>query len=240
MREGGQMLATVLSLLNRRVEEGMSTKELADIAKSELQSMGAKPAFLGYQGFPDVLCISINDEVVHGIPSTSRLIKNGNVVGMDFGVLHRGLITDGAITTIVGGANDVPAPVRKLVASTKEALKAGVSVVRDGVSVGDIAAAVQVVLDQAKLGVVRDLVGHGVGHHLHEAPNIPNFGRKGTGPLLKAGMTIAIEPMATMGGYRVFIDRDGWTVKTSDRSLSAHFEHTILITEEGAEVLTEL
>jgi len=238
MREGGQILATVLRLLKRQVAAGMTTKELANIAASELKGLGGQAAFLGYQGFPDVLCVSLNNEVVHGIPSAKQIINAGDIVSMDFGVLHNGMITDAAITTIAGSAGD-PA-VKNLVQKTSEALKTAVHAVKDGVRVGDIASAAQSVLEPGGFGIVRDLVGHGVGHELHEEPNIPNYGRSGTGPVLQAGMTIAIEPMATLGSHEVFVAHDGWTVMTNDGSLSAHFEHTVLITQNGAEILTTL
>jgi len=238
MRESGRMLATVLNLLASKLDTGMSTKDLANYAKQELKSLGGQPAFLGYQGFPDVLCVSLNDEVVHGIPSPQRIIRDGDIVGLDFGVTYHGMITDAAISLIAGN-NPHPKDV-SLVRDTKQALLAGIEAVHGGVQTGDIAAAVYSVLEKNKYGVVRDLVGHGVGHDLHEEPNVPNYGRERTGERLEAGMTIAIEPMATLGDYRVFIDRDGWTVRTRDGSRSAHFEHTILITENGAEILTSI
>jgi methionyl aminopeptidase len=238
MRESGKMLATVLGTLKQQFQVGMTTKDLAEIAARELQALGGKPTFLGMYGFPDVLCVSVNDEVVHGIPSEKRVIKDGDIVSMDFGVTYRGMITDSAITAIAGRtASD---RVKELVATTEESLHQGLAILKHGTRVGDLANAIQEVLDGAKLGIVRDLVGHGVGHELHEDPNIPNFGRKGTGIELQKGMTIAIEPMATLGDFRVYIDTDGWTVRTNDRSLAAHFEHTVLITEDGAEILTKI
>lgn len=238
MKEGGQMLASVLNLLAKQLSPGMSTKDLADIAAAELKSLGGKPAFLGYEGFPDVLCVSINDEVVHGIPKKSKIIQQGDIVGLDFGVLHEGLITDAAISLIAG--SPLSATDKGLVETTKRALDAAIEVVRNGVRVGDIASAAQKVLDERGLGIVKDLVGHGVGDYLHEEPNIPNFGLKNTGPVLKSGMTVAIEPMATLGGDKVFLGDDGWTVCTRDGSRSAHFEHTVLVTDRGVEILTTL
>jgi len=237
MRESGRMLATVLQVLNKKLEVGMTTKDLANIAAQELKALGGTPTFLGLYGFPDVLCVSVNDEVVHGIPSTKRVIKNGDIVSMDFGVTYKGMITDSAITSIAGTTNNNRA--KELVATTEHSLLVGVNMLKGGVLTGDLGAAIQEVLEGARLGIVRDLVGHGVGHELHEDPNIPNVGKKGTGIELKAGMTIAIEPMATLGDYRVFIESDDWTVRTRDGSLSAHFEHTVLITEDGAEILTQ-
>ncbi len=237
MRESGRMLATVLKQLSAELTAGMTTKDLAEIAKKELRSLGGQPTFLGYYGFPDVICISVNDEIVHGIPRENHRIRQGDIVSMDFGVTYRGMITDSAISVIVGQA---PANVVNLVDNTYKSLMAGVSVIHGGIHVGDISAAIQKVLDAGKYGIIRDLVGHGVGHELHEDPNIPNYGKKGTGSILEAGMTVAIEPMATLGGYIIKTDSDNWTIRTSDGSLAAHFEHTVLITDDGSEILTEI
>jgi len=238
MRESGRLLATVLATLKEALEPGMTTKDLAEIAKRELRGTGGVPTFLGQYGFPDVICISLNDEIVHGIPSPKRKIKAGDIVSMDFGVTYDGMITDSATSVVAGGVSNEKKD--KLLRDTEASLFAGVAVLKDGVRVGDIANAVQQVLEKGGYGIVRDMVGHGVGHELHEDPNIPNYGKKGTGPKLSAGMTIAIEPMATLGDFRVFIDIDGWTVRSNDRSLAAHFEHTVLITETGSEILTQL
>lgn len=244
MRESGRLLATVLATLKEALEPGMTTKDLSEIARRELRATGGIPAFLGYPGvphapdFPDILCVSINDEVVHGIPSSRRVIQPGDIVSIDFGVVYDGMITDAATSAIAGKAAD--SRIRALLQDTERALYAGISVLKHGVRVGDISNAVESVLAKGRYGIVRDLVGHGVGHRLHEEPNIPNYGKKGTGPKLSAGMTIAIEPMATLGDFHVYIDADGWTVRTSDSSLAAHFEHTVLITREGHEILTTL
>jgi len=237
MRQSGKLLATVLRTLEAAVQPGMSTKQLADIAKRELRATGGTPAFLGYYGFPDVLCVSLNEEVVHGIPSKSLIIADGDIVSMDFGVIYEGMITDSAISVIAGTGSEAD---KNLVTVTERSLQAGIGVLSDGVKTGDIAAAVQAVLDKGKYGIVRDLVGHGVGHQLHEDPNIPNYGHRGTGVELEAGMTVAIEPMATRGTHKVTIDHDGWTVRTADGSRSAHFEHTVLITDDGYEILTTI
>lgn len=237
MKESGKLLAEILVKLARMVEPGISTKDLAVVAARELQAAGAGAPFLGYQGFPDVICISLNDEVVHGIPRPTRIIANGDLVSLDFGVNWRGMITDSALTLIAGQAKSPKH--EQLIKYTKESLNEGIAAVHDGVRTGDIAASVEAVLNRHNYGIIRDLVGHGVGHHLHEDPNIPNFGRANTGPWLKAGMTIAIEPMATLGSEQVMLDPDGWTVRTRDHSISAHFEHTVLITDIGAEVLTQ-
>jgi methionyl aminopeptidase len=237
MRESGRILATILELLKTRAEPGLSTKELANYATEELHKLGGEPTFLNYQGFPDVLCTSINNEVVHGIPSTKKIIRDGDIVSLDFGVTYQGMITDSAISLIAGKAR---AEDRELLSVTERSMYAGIDTLRDGVRTGDIGNAVETVLNEHKYGVVRDLVGHGVGHHLHEDPNIPNYGHKGTGTALHSGATIAIEPMANLGSYKVFIADDGWTILTQDGSRSAHFEHTVLITEEGSEILTTL
>lgn len=238
MRVSGQMLASVLSYLKPQVQPGVTTKLLADLAAAELERLGGQPAFLGYQGFPDAICISVNDEVVHGIPKSSKIINEGDIVGLDFGVSYKGMITDGAISVIAGK------PKTKghiqLLNDTEAALQAGIAAVHDQVRTGDIGAAVEGSLSHRRYGIVRDLVGHGVGHHVHEDPNIPNYGRPNTGPWLAKNMTIAIEPMVTLGSERVYVAPDGWTVLTDDGSWSAHFEHTVLITDGGAEILTTL
>lgn len=236
LRQSGHILAETLQLLKTKLRPGMTTKDLAALAKENLDKTKGTPAFLGYYGFPDVLCVSINDEVVHGIPSSKRVIQEGDIVSMDFGVAVNGMITDAAISVIAGSGDEVN---KHLVEQTYWALMNGISVVKDGCKVGDIANAVESSLDK-KYGIVRDLVGHGVGHELHEEPNIPNYGRKNTGPKLLAGMTIAIEPMINLGTEKVYTDVDGWTIKTNDGTRSAHFEHTILITDDGYEILTEV
>ncbi len=237
MRESGKMLATVLQFLKVEIAAGMNTQQLADMAKQELKSLGGQPAFLGYQGFPDVICISVNDEVVHGIPRAERIIQDGDIVSLDFGVTYKSMITDAAISVIVGTAKESD---RKLLQATEASMHAGIAVVKHGVRTGTIGAAVEAVLKKGHYGIVRDLVGHGVGHALHEDPNVPNYGRPNTGPALEAGMTIAIEPMATRGTDRVYVADDDWTIITRDHSRAAHFEHTILITETGSEILTAL
>lgn len=244
MRESGRMLATVLQLLKRQAQSGMTTKRLAQIAAAELRTLGGEPVFLNYGGapgakpFPDIICISINDEVVHGIPSDNKIISQGDILSLDFGVKYRGMITDGAISLIVGRPHSQVH--EQLVKYTERALMAGIDTLHDQVRTGDIGAAVQAVLDNHRYGIVRDLVGHGVGHELHEDPNVPNYGRPNTGPWLEAGMTIAIEPMATLGTDNIYVAEDGWTIMTQDGSWSAHFEHTVLITSDGAEILTTL
>lgn len=238
MRSSGRMLATVLNILRSKTIEGISTKEIADIAKKELIALGGGPAFLGYRGFPDVLCTSVNDAVVHGIPTYEQILSEGDVVGLDFGVDFNGMITDAAISVIVGSTTNKR--LNLLVRITEQSLLQAVDVVRPGVHIGDIGHTIQQVLEKNNFGIVRELVGHGVGHQLHEEPDIPNYGQPGRGMCLDAGMTIAIEPMATIGDHNVYIDRDGWTIRTQDVSIAAHFEHTVLVTENGAEILTSL
>lgn len=235
MRVSGRMLASVLQLLNTKVAAGMTGRDADDIAMRELKSMGAKPSFLGFHGYPASICVSVNDEIVHGIPKDTPF-NDGDLVSFDFGVTYKGMVTDSAFSTLVGGGGSASA--KRLLKATERSMYAGIEQLHDGVRVGDIAVAVQRVLDGEKFGIVRELVGHGVGHELHEDPNIPNYGVAGTGPALKAGMTIAIEPMATLGDYGIKVDSDGWTIRTADGSLAAHFEHTILITDKGFEILT--
>lgn len=234
IRESGKILSFSLEEIGRNIKEGLSGHDISDLARRLLKDMGGEPAFLNFHGYPDVICISINDQVVHGIPN-KKPFNNGDIVSFDFGVKYKGMITDAARTVIVGDTNS---EAKKLVKTTEQALLNGIKVIKDGVKVGDISYEIEKILKNKKLGVIRDLVGHGVGHELHEEPNIPNYGEKGVGPVLTKGMTVAIEPMATLGSETILLNPDGWTVITSDGSLSAHFEDTILITEHGYEVLT--
>jgi methionyl aminopeptidase len=235
LKKSGRMLAQVLAILRKAAKVGVTTAELDSLAAKELVKLGGKPAFLGYRGFPAVLCISINDEVVHGIPG-DRKLEEGDIVGLDFGVDYEGMITDSAITVEIG---KVSKDAHRLVKATEEALMIGIDQVRAGVHIGDIGAAIEARLRKDKLGVIEDLAGHGVGHELHEEPWVPNFGTVGRGPVLREGMTIAIEPMATLGTHEVVWGIDGWTISTGDGSLGAHFEHTVLVTKDGAEILTQ-
>jgi methionyl aminopeptidase len=237
MRQSGRMLATVLTVVTQHVVPGISTKQLANVAAAELKSLGGKPAFLGYHGFPDVICISLNDEIVHGIPSPTRYLQEGDILSLDFGVSYQGMLTDSALSVIVGKPK-TPAH-QQLLDVTQQSLVAGMQSVRGGVRVGDISAAVEAVLTPGHYGIPRDLVGHGIGAELWEEPNIPNYGSAHTGPVLATNMTIAIEPMVTLGTHRITVDEDGWTIRTADGSLAAHFEHTVLILDDGAEILTQ-
>lgn len=236
-RESGAMNATILRLVGDSIQAGMTTKDLANVATAELKKLGGQPTFLGYGGFPDVICISVNAEIVHGIPG-AYVLQDGDVISYDFGVTYNGMITDAARTNIVG--DTATKQVQNLVNGTLRALDAGIDVLREGVRVGTIAAAIESEMKKNGFGIVRDLVGHGVGHQLHEDPNIPNFTSSSKGPSLQAGMTIAIEPMSTLGSHAVYTAADGWTILSQDGSLAAHFEDTILITENGAEILTRL
>ena len=219
MRKSGQILATILDQVEGQLKAGITTEEINTIAAKKLKKLGGSPAFLGYYDYPAVICISVNDEVVHGIPG-KKVIKNGDVVSFDFGVNYKGMITDAARTVLVGAPNKAKSA---LIATTLLSLDAGIEQVRSGARIGDISSAVQSVLDEHGYGIVRDLVGHGVGHQLHEDPNIPNYGKAGSGSVIEAGMTIAIEPMATLGSYKVYTAEDGWTILTQDGSTAAHF-----------------
>jgi len=245
IRISGKMLAQVLETIGKELKAGMSGLDIDRLCIDELKRLGGKPAFIGVPSgsssvpaFPNTICISVNDAVVHGIPNDTPF-KDGDIVGFDYGVIYKGMITDSARTFIIGGTARSKRE-QELVEITKRSLDAGINIIKPGVKTGDIGASVQAVLDEYSLGIVRELVGHGVGHDLHEPPEIPNYGFKGTGAMLKAGQTIAVEPMATLGEWRVVVDPDGWTIRTRDGSLSAHFEDTLLITDDGVEILTRL
>lgn len=237
MRKSGFILASVLEKISREVKAGMTPKDVSALAASETERLGGKPAFKGFEGYPDIICISNNNEVQHSIPNAVPF-KNGDIVNFDFGIVYEGMVTDAGTTICIGGNPDKAA--MRLLKGTEEALYAGIDVVREGVRVGDISAAIERVLHAYDLGIVRELVGHGVGHELHEPPEIPNYGRAGTGPVLKAGMTIAIEPITTLGSHKIFSAHDGWALLTVDGSRSAQFEHTLLVTKTGSEILTQV
>lgn len=234
MRKSGHILYEILNILKQSSNAGMTTKQLDEIAATELKKRSAKAAFLDYDGFPANICISINDEIVHGIPG-ERVIRNGDIVGLDFGVNYQGMITDSAITIPVG---EIDKNQKRLLEYTEKALYSAIDVIKDGVRVGDIGDAVDRQLRAGNLKVIKSLGGHGVGHMVHEDPIILNFGHSGTGETLREGMTIAIEPIASLGTYDAYLASDGWTYMTMDGSMSAQFEHTILITRTGAEILT--
>jgi methionyl aminopeptidase len=218
------------------VQPGISTGELDRFAESRCKDLGVKPAFKGYHGFPACVCISVNDEVVHGIPSKKRVLQAGDIVGMDFGVIYDGWFGDSARTVPVG---NVSKEALDLMARTEESLRRGIDQARAGNRIFDIGHAIQNYVEGFGYGVVREFVGHGIGRALHEEPQVPNFGPRGKGLALKEGMVLAIEPMINAGSHEVRVLSDGWTAVTADRSLSAHFEHTVAITPEGPRVLTE-
>jgi methionyl aminopeptidase len=234
MRRAGKITAEILEVLALSLKAGMKTKELDAIAEKELARRGATSSFKGYNGFPGNLCVSINDEVVHGIPG-DRVIQEGDIVSLDFGVVYNGWQGDSALTSGVGS---IDPKVRRLIEVTREALMAGIGQARTKGRLGDISAAIQMYVEERGFSVVREYTGHGIGKEMHEDPSIPNFGTPGTGPRLEKGMTLAIEPMVNAGGWRTKLDPNGWTVLTQDASPSAHFEHTILITGGEAEILT--
>lgn len=238
MRSGGKILHKILHETKAIVQPGINVKEIEAFVDSLFKKYGAIPAFKGYQGFPSSICISVNDQVVHGIPE-DRILIAGDIIGLDCGVNFQGWNTDSAITVMVGGKEACDPEVARLVETTEKALDKAIKVLKDGVLVGEIANTVGKYITQRSFSVVEDLGGHGIGTKVHEDPYIPNEGSKTLGPKLKAGMTIAIEPISALGGSEIYIDQeDGWTIYTMDGSYSAHFEHTVLITEEGAEILT--
>lgn len=235
MAEAGRISARALRLVGEAIRPGVSTAELDAIAEEAIRSQGAVPAFLGYHGFPATLCTSLNEQVVHGIPSKSVKLREGDVLSVDVGASIDGYFGDTAKTFAVG---QVSAEAARLLSVTEESLQAGIEAARPGGRLYDIGAAVQTVAESAGFGVVREYVGHGIGRAMHEDPNVPNYGRAGTGPKLQVGYVVAIEPMVNAGGAEVDSLADGWTVVTRDRQLSAHFEHTVAITEDGPRILT--
>lgn len=236
MRTGGKLLGGILVQLSEEAKPGVSGKDISKLAADMVKAAGLTPILLGYEGFPDVICISVNDNIVHGVP-TAEKFNDGDVVKLDLTVAYKSMVVDSATTVLVG--TKASSDVKRLLEGTKRSLEDGIAAIHgDGTRVGDIASAVQDTLNKYKLGIIRDLVGHGVGHSIHEDPNVPNYGVAGTGPILVSGMTIAIEPMASLGDWQIDILKDGWTVAMRDHSLSAHFEHTVLITDDGAEILT--
>jgi len=235
IRKSAQIVKKVLEKLKTIARAGIATLEFDLVAMEELKKYGAKPAFLGYQGFPKSVCISINNEVVHGIPSDKRILKNGDIVSIDFGVEYDGYFGDAALTVPVGKISNTA---KKLIDVTEKALYEGIKNAKVGNKLYDISASIQEYVEKNGFSVVRDYVGHGIGKKLHEEPVVPNFGEKGTGPVLKEGMVFAIEPMVNEKGFEVKVLDNGWTVVTVDNGLSAHFEHTIAITKNGPEILS--
>lgn len=239
MRESCAIAATVLAKLKEHVSPGITTYDLDQIAKGLISAHGARSADYGYQigsrRFPAYICVSVNEEVVHGIGTLRRILRDGDIVSLDVTVEYNGYIGDNAITVPVGR---ITPALQQLLQVTDRALQLGIEQARVGNRIGDISAAIQEHVEASGFSVVRDLVGHGVGQSMHEPPEIPNFGRRGTGPKIRPGMTLAIEPMVNIGGHRTKTLSDGWTVVTADGSHSAHFEHTVLTTDRGPEILT--
>ncbi len=236
MKQAGRITGEALALAGESIKPGMTTKQLDTIIRHHIEKCGAKPSFLGYGGFPGSACISINDEVIHGIPS-SRVIEDGDIVKVDVGAYYKGFHGDSANTFAVGNVSD---EAKKLIAVTSESFWKGIAEAKPGNRVGDISYAIQTYVEENGFSVVRKYIGHGVGAELHESPDVPNFGTKGRGPRLCAGMTIAVEPMVNIGTHEVKEKSDKWTVVTADGKLSAHYEHSIAITDDGVIVLTKI
>jgi len=236
MRRAGKIVHDVLEHVRVQVKAGASTLDLEKAAAKKIEELGAVPAFKGYRGYPCVLCTSVNDEVVHGIPSANRVLRDGDIVSIDCGVVIDGFYGDSAITVPVGAK--VSEGARRLLEVTKASLENAIREVKPGATLGDIGAAVQEVVEADGFSVVRDFVGHGIGTRMHEDPQVPNYGQRGHGTKLRSGMVIAIEPMVNAGKAGVQVLEDGWTAVTEDGSLSAHFEHTVAVTDEGAVILT--
>ena len=241
MRQAGQILSGVMKKIVSYVRQGISTLELDQLAEKLIIQEGAKPGFKGYgdkeNPYPATLCASINEEVVHGIPRKDKILKNGDIIGLDCGVKYNEYYSDMATTVAVG---EIPYKTQELMNTTKGSLEKAIENIREGVHLGDISHLIQSFIEKKGFSVVRQLAGHGVGKELHEDPIILNYGKKGTGPVLKSGMVLAFEPMVNIGDWRIKELKDDWTIATEDGSLSAHFEHTILVTKQGVEVLTKM
>jgi methionyl aminopeptidase len=238
MREGGKIIATIFADLKKQVQAGITGIELDAWVDKEIKAYGAIATYKTPEvNFPNAICISINEQIVHGIPTQYKL-EQGDLISFDLVITYNDMKTDSAFTMVV---DEKPTGAKKhLLNFTERSLYAGIDVIKGSVYTGDIGAGIEKILQQGKLGIIRELVGHGVGFEMHMPPEIPNYGKKGMGVLLKPGDTIAIEPMATLGGEKIITEDDGWTISTRDGSLAAHFEHTVLITEFGAEILTTL
>ena len=238
MRQGGKILAQIFEGLKKQVKPGVSEIEIDAWVDKEIKKLGASATYKTSEvNFPGAICISVNDEIVHSIP-TDYKFEQGDMVSFDLVITYKGMKTDSAFSMVVG---EEPKGAKKhLIKLTERSLYAGIDAIKGPTYTGDIGAAVEKVLSEGKLGIIRDLVGHGVGHEMHQAPEVPNWGRKGTGVLLVPGDTIAIEPMATLGGEKIKTGDDNWTIRTADGSLAAHFEHTVLVTKDGCEILTQL
>ncbi|MDI3269439.1 MAG: type I methionyl aminopeptidase [Bacillota bacterium] len=235
MREAGRIAAGALHVASALIRPGVTTRDIDEAVEAYIVKEGGRPAFKGYRGFPASVCASLNDEVVHGLPSARRRLRAGDIVSIDVGAVFEGFVGDTAWTFPVG---EMGVEAEKLLRTTYRALHAGIARAVPGKRLSDIGAAVQEVLEEAGLGVVREYTGHGIGRNMHEEPMVPNYGPPGMGPLLEVGLVLAIEPMATTGDWATRLGKDGWTVSTRDHSLAAHFEHTVAILEHGPEILT--
>ena len=235
MMEAGRITGEALLVAREHVREGVSTMELDTVIRNYIEKCGAKPSFLGYGGFPGSACISINDEVIHGIPSKKRILREGDIVKIDVGAFYKGFHGDSARTIAVGNVSE---EALRLITVTRESFFKGVAAVKTGNRIGDVGSAIQGCVEGAGFSVVKRYIGHGIGHELHESPDVPNFGTAGRGTRLCAGMAIAIEPMVNVGGEGVYELPDGWTVKTKDGSLSAHYENTVALTSDGVIITT--
>ena len=236
MRRAGRIVATVLDILKSQVKPGMRTEELDIIAAKEVERLGAKPSFKGYRGYPATICVSVNDEIVHGIPG-KRVLREGDIVSIDFGAIYLGYHGDAAVTV---GLGKVSPKAKELMETTEGALQAGIAAAHARAKLGDVSAAIQQYAESHGFSVIREYTGHAIGQKLHEEPQVPNFGVPGDGPVLRKGMTFALEPMVSTGDWHTRLGSNQWTVHTSDGSLAAHFEHTIAITDGEAEALTVL
>ena len=234
MRKAGMMVSKTHKYLKNYIKPGITTRELDKLAEDYIRSMGGVPTCKGYEGFPAALCTSVNDEVVHGIPS-NRKLKNGDIITIDMVIEYHGYQGDAAWTYAVGDISDKK---KYLMEHTEKALYKGIAEVKPGARIGDISNAVEVYARKHKLGVVRELVGHGIGREMHEEPDVPNYGKAGVGPKLREGMVICIEPMLNLGKADIYIEDDDWTVRTCDGKPAAHYEHTVLVTKDGYEILT--
>ena len=235
MRTASRAVAKTLNLLKHLVKPGVSTAELDRFAERKLRELGTTPAFLGYRGYPATLCVSINEEIVHGIPSEKRIVREGDIVSLDLGAVYDGFYGDAALTT---GAGKLSGEARRLMEVTELSLARALAEVKPGARIGDISSAVERCAAENGMSVVREFTGHGIGRKLHEEPAIPNFGKPAAGPVIKAGMTFAIEPMLCAGRAEVVIKNDSWTAVSADSSLAAHYEHTVVVTEQGFEILS--
>jgi methionyl aminopeptidase len=242
MRQAGRIVADILRILAEHAKPGMKTKEMDTIAEKELKKKGAESSFKGYRGYPATVCVSVNDEIVHGIPG-DRVLKEGDIVSLDFGAIYHGYHGDAAITVPIG---KISSEARRLIDTTRDTLNVGIQAARAGAKLGDVSAAIQNYAESQGYSLVREYTGHGIGRKMHEDPQIPNttyapYGlNRGTGPMLKKGMTLALEPMLNAGGWQARVADDQWTVLTADGSLSAHFEHTIAVDDKEAEILTRV